>query len=248
MPGILAIRDRETLRDMYRSPGISDGKWVEVMKQRKRRRGEHNVRWPGATFLSVTLLLVLVACGAGSQQPTAHASPTPNARATAYAYVTRTVQAEQQGPVTVQLGAASARQQFNQATQDLTLTADAQVTVTNHTGHPIHLASACLMPIVLLSLGPADLSRRPLVFGPTTNCILENLEDLSPAIAPGGSLRLRAPYDTLESSAPSPLPAGQYILTVTVTFWHQGTLDQISTPGTTLLGGTAEGQTIVTLA
>lgn len=205
----------------------------------------HRAGFLGAGALLVVFLLA--ACGAGSQRPTAHASPTPNERATAFAHVTQTVQAEQQGLVTVRLGAVSVKQQFDEATQRLLLEADARITVTNHTNLPIHLAGTCIMPFLLLSLGPADLSQRPLVFGPTSNCVLENPVDIGPAIAPGGSETYQAPNETSEFSAPSPWPAGQYILTATATGWHQGTLEQTSTPTSTLLGGTAQGQTLVTL-
>jgi hypothetical protein len=201
----------------------------------------------GACLLSAVVLLLSGCAGIGSHSTAAHVSPIPHSS------ITQTVQAEQHGLVTVQV------QVFQQhgTTAGGMVSLGAQVTVTNHTDKIVYLYQTCNIPSIFLSLTPiapqGSVGQMRQLTGGGPCLVSTNGIDVG-TVSPLGSLTVNR-YANLYDYYPDWQP-GAYILSATVPAWHQGTLGPTNgpdkslpcAPGSDLLCGSAQGQTVITLS
>ena len=201
---------------------------------------QESVLGRSALLVSIVVVLLLAGCGI-----TKHASVAATVRPTLNS--TESMQAEQHGPVTIQVVVLT--QQGTLAADNVVVTV--HVIVTNHTTRPIWLQDHCPTPDILMTLTLVTTPNHTIGFGPSDNCILGAgsifNQNVGPGLAPGSSQAyLDGVRDLLDYA--TQWQAGTYILGASITLWHQGTLDQVTAPGSTLLYGPAQGQTLITLA
>ncbi|HEX8733597.1 MAG TPA: hypothetical protein VF725_16215 [Ktedonobacterales bacterium] len=146
--------------------------------------------------------------------------------------VTRIASPTPSPAVTVRL---AARQSGSIAERDLVLTV--AITVENHTSQPVSLYGSCQRQAILISLTPQGSSQPPLQLGDGDSCPIVTGGDLRPA-TPANSAHTYTQTLALFSFSPDWTP-GAYTMRATIPAWSQ--------PGATGLGGSASGETMITL-